>query len=98
MVPLFHAFDRVNYSKMIPHHLALMEALPDHILDHFRRGAFVNSIKGIEFSSAALDESHEMLINKDAKVCLCRGLPKNMQKVASSIQYQAKVIQNFGTQ
>ena len=98
IAPLFHACDRQNYSKMIPIHLSMMEALPEHILVHFRNGAFVSSIKGMNFSSVALDEAHEMLINKHCKMALCRSLPKNMEKIAGTIQYQAKLITHFEEQ
>ncbi|XP_038061686.1 uncharacterized protein LOC119732298 [Patiria miniata] len=84
MGPLFHAFDRQNYSKMIPIHLCQMHGLPSYILDHFKNGAFVSSIKGVNFSSVGLDEAHEMLINKDCKTALSRSLPTNMEKIAET--------------
>ena len=98
MAALFHACDRQNYAKMIPLHINMMQALPEHVKKHFENGAFVSSIKGLNFSSVAFDEAHEMLINKDCKMAISRGLPKNMEKLAATIQYQAKVIRNFQTQ
>ena len=95
MAALFHACDRQNYAKMIPLHINMMQGLPVHVKIHFENGAFVSSIKGINFSSVAFDEAHEMLINKECKMAISRSLPQNMEKIASTIQYQAKVIHNF---
>ena len=98
MVPLFHSCDRQNYAKMIPIHLSMIQALPSHVKQHFENGAFASSITGNNYSSVAFDEAHEMLINKHCKAVISRGLPKNMEKVAGTIQYQAKVIHNFEDQ
>ena len=98
MAPLFHAFDRQNYSKLIPIHLSHMHGLPDYILDHFKNGGFVSSIRGVNFSSLGFDEAHEMLINKDCKTTLSRGLPKNMDQITGTIEFQAKLVDNFEQQ
>ena len=95
MAPLFQACDRQNYSKMIPLHIGFMQALPDYILKHFENGAFASNIKGTELSSLGLDEAHEMTINKDIKMSWSRSLPKNMDRIAGTIQYQAKLISNI---
>lgn len=98
MGPLFHAFDRQNYSKMIPIHLSQMHGLPTYILDHFRNGAFVSSIRGFNFSSVGIDEAHEMLINKDCKMALSRSLPTNMEKISGTLEFQAQLLDNFQSQ
>ena len=37
----------------------------NELLDYFKAGGFAVSITGRAFHSVGLDESHEMLINKD---------------------------------
>ena len=98
MVPLFNAFDRQNYSRLIPLHLSQMYGLPDYILDHFVKGAWVTSIKGSAFSSVACDECHEMTINKSCKMALSHGLPKTMDRLSQTLQYQSDSINNFKLQ
>ena len=98
MVPLFNAFDRQNYSKLIPLHLSQMYGLPNHILDHFVNGAWVTSIKGAAFSSVGCDECHEMTINKSCKMALSHGIPKDMDRLSKTLQYQADSISNFKLQ
>ena len=60
MAPLFAAFDRSHYEKIIPHHLADTLQWPDHIRNRFEGGAFTVSIKGHPWRSTAIDEAHEM--------------------------------------
>lgn len=98
MGPLFHAFDRENYSKMIPIHGSQMHGLPDYILQHFRNGAFVSSIRGVNFSPVGLDEADEMLINKDCKMALSRSLPTNMDNISGTLEFQAKLLNNSQSQ
>ena len=92
---LFHVFDRQNYSRLIPIHLSRMYALPKPVLDHFESGAFVSSIRGFSFSNVAVDEAHEMLINKDCKNALSHSLPTDMHKVSQTLEFQSELIKNF---
>ena len=41
--------------------------MPRDVLKFFESGAFVCSITGKHMRSVALDEAHEMLVNKDLK-------------------------------
>ena len=95
MVPLFQAFDRQTYASIIPAHLSMICALPDFIREHFERGAFVCSIQGNNYSEVGFDEAHEMLINKDCKMALSHSLPKDMNKLATTIQHQSKLVSHF---
>ena len=47
---LMHAYDRVNYARWLPIHPSQMFALPDYVLNHFRKGGFCTSINGNNFS------------------------------------------------
>ena len=41
--------------------------LPDSIRECFEKGGFVCNIKGSKMHPVALDEAHEMIVNKDIK-------------------------------
>ena len=72
IAPMFTAFDRPHYRKLIPQHLKDLQTLPAAILHYFRDGAFVCSILGSHMHSISLDEAHEMLINKGIKAAVVR--------------------------
>ena len=61
--PLFIAYDRITYQRLIPNHLADIQCFPKQILKCFEEGAFAISISGLKGHCDALDEAHEMLIN-----------------------------------
>ncbi|XP_041452570.1 uncharacterized protein LOC121405715 isoform X1 [Lytechinus variegatus] len=98
MIPLFQAFDRQNYSTLIPGHLSMICGFPDYIREHFEKGAFVASISGKNFSHIGLDEAHEMLINRDCKMALTHSLPKDMNTLAGTLENQAKMISTLEDQ
>ena len=70
--PLFAAFDRPHYQKLIPYHLHEVLLMPQEIIDHFESGAFVCSVTGSSVRSIALDKAHQMLVNKDLKTTIVR--------------------------
>ena len=57
MAPMFTAFDRPHYRKLIPQHLKDLQTMPESILHFFRDGASVCSILGSPMHSVALDEA-----------------------------------------
>ena len=67
--PLFAAFDRPHYQKLIPCHLLLM---PEEVIKNFESAAFICNVTGSSVHSVALDEAHEMLVNKDLKTTVVR--------------------------
>ena len=67
MAPLFIAFDRPKYAKLIPQHLEDMLSIPETILRHIQQGGFTVSILGRPCHSIAIDEAHEMCINRECK-------------------------------
>ena len=69
--PLF-AFDRPHYQKLIPCHLNEILMMPQEVIQHFESGAFVCNVTGSSVCSVALDEAHEMLVNKDLKTTVVR--------------------------
>ena len=70
MAPLFVEFDRPHYQKLIPNHLRDLAKMPRGVMRLLESGAFVCRITGKHMHSVALDEAHEMLVNKDLKTTI----------------------------
>lgn len=70
--PLFRAYDRTHYQRLVPRHLAHLHQLPTEILESLKKGLWTVSLKGRPFKSLALDEAHETLINRDLKMSMNR--------------------------
>ena len=72
IAPLFAAFDRPHHQKLLPCHLYEVLTMPEEVIDNFEKGAFVCSVYRNSMHSVALDEAHEMLVNKDLKTTIVR--------------------------
>ena len=81
MCQVFTAFDRLNYIKILPQHFAEVSSLRDVVKDCFSKGGFVCNIRGREIHAVALDEVHEMLINKDIKMYIVRPSKEYLNKI-----------------
>ena len=66
------ALDRPHYQKLIPNHLRDLAKMPSDVMRFLESGVFVCSITGKHMRSVALDEAHEMLVNKDLKTTIVR--------------------------
>ena len=95
MAPVFTAFDHTNYRKLIPRHLADLLRMPQSILTMFQQGAFVVSITGRTWHSVAIDEAHEMLINKACKMSIVRPSPDYVNRTARYLPYRTKALENL---
>ena len=95
MAALFTAFDHPTYQKLISRHLEDIVKMPAPITAMFRQGAFVVSVSGRPWHSVAIDESHEMLINKDCKTSIVHPLPDYINRIAQHIPYRSKAIKNL---
>ena len=64
----------------------------------FQQGAFVVSITERPWHSVAIDEAHEMLINKECKSSIVRPLPDYIKRIAHYMPYRSKAVQNLKQQ
>ena len=72
---LFFAADRYTYLKLIPQHLADCLTFSSQVQQCFQAGRFVASITGRDWQSVAVDEAHEILLNKHCKRAIVRVRP-----------------------
>ena len=64
MAPLFFAFDRTTYQRLIPYHLGDLQKLPPNILEHLQKG-FTVAINGGKGHAVALDTVlHSLTLKK----------------------------------
>lgn len=91
MAPLFCAFDRPTYSKIVPDHIMDMLHLPTTTRIQFEAGAFAVALGDRKLHCVGLDEAHEMGINKGIKQLVVRPTKDNMQRLATVMHYRAKV-------
>ena len=90
MAPMFAACDRQHYHRLIPQHLADLATMPSNILSELQRGQFTVSIKGRPVHDVAVDEAHEMLVNKDIKRAVVRPTALHLKQTAQFCQYRLK--------
>lgn len=95
MASLFAAFDRPSYQKIIPQHLADILTYPEKIRQCFECGAFVVSIKNRPGHSVALDECHEMCINKDMNSAIVQPTKPYLQKTLHFFSYRIAAYKNM---
>ncbi len=96
MALVFTAFDHANYRKLISRHLADMLAVPQSVLTMFEQGAFVVSITDRMWRAVAIDEDHEMLINKTCKIFIVRP-PDHISRIAHYLPCRTKALENLST-
>ena len=98
MAPLFSAFDHFNYRKLIAQHIADIQCMPDSVIQLFRKGGFVVSITGRSWSSVAIDEAHEMCINKACKTSIVHPSKDLMNRISGYLPYRSKCMENLKKQ
>ena len=95
MAPIFSAFDRPTYRKVVPQHLADCLLLPPDILQCFEQGGFSASITGRPWHMVALDELHEMLINKDCKSAVIHPTKEFLSSQSLYFPFRSSVLRNI---
>ena len=98
MAPIFSAFDHFTYKKIIAQNLADIITLPKYILHSLQQGRFSVSLSGRPGHSVAIDEAHEMAINKHIKTSIVRPSPEYINRVVNYLPHRAKSLQNLDTQ
>ena len=98
MAALFFAFNRPHYQKLIVQHLSDLLVMPKEILEHLQSGKFVASLSGRPGHSVAIDEAHEMKINKDFKTSIVRPSTENMNRLSLYLGHRTKLIENLKRQ
>ena len=77
-MPLFFAFDHVNYSRWMPFHIRDLKSLSDFIKDEFEKLChWVLSKTGKTFSSIPIDQAHEQKNDYVKGSGGCIGLTNN---------------------
>lgn len=92
LAPIYHALDRQCYLKWVPHHLASLHEFPASILTYFEKGAFAVNISGRVGCCVALDEAHEMLINKEVKMAMNSCKLESLSRMVHYLSYRSKVL------
>ena len=95
MAPIFCAYDHMTYKRLICVHIADLLTLPQPIQECFSEGGFVVSSKGRAWHSVAVDEAHEMFINKS---CIVHPTQDYIHRVANYIPYRNKCLENLKEQ
>lgn len=98
MCPLFTAFDRFNYLKILPKHFAEVMCMPENIRHCLVKGGFVCNIRGTKMRVVALDEAHEMLINKDIKASVVRPSKEYLNRIMYYYPVRCKVCKQLKEQ
>ena len=80
MSPLFSAFNRDFYERIIPYHIADIESFPSEVLQCLINDGFTVSMSGCRWCAIALGEAHEMYINKDLKAAVTHPTKSELQK------------------
>ena len=94
MAPLFTAFDRPNYSKLIPRHIHDILTISKDIISLLSRGGFVVSILGRSNKCIGIDEAHEMCINRECKEHVTRPSADYINRIANFLPIRAKAMKN----
>ena len=98
MAPVFFAFNRPHYQKVISQHLSDLLVMPTDILDKLKAGSSAASITGRLCHSVAIDEAHEMMISKDLKSAAVCPSRENMNRMSPYLGHRMKLLKNLQTQ
>ena len=93
MLPaLFFAFDRPVYHELILTHINQVLAFQKFVLKHFEEGV---RLRAFEWNGIAIDECHEMKINKDAKMAVVHPSKSNMDFISNYLSFRSEILRNL---
>jgi hypothetical protein len=95
MVPIYFAFDRPIYQRVTCTHIADVLLFPKHLLDHLCKGAFTVNFTARQNHDVAIDEAHEMGINKHAKSVITRPEPELMKLASNTLMFRSACMENL---
>lgn len=95
MAAVFEAFDRSIYQKLIPQHLMDLATMPECILKEMAKGCFSVRLSPSQIHGVAIDECHEMKINRDAKMAVLRPNDAKMVHASNYLQFRADSLNNL---
>ncbi len=98
MATIFSAYEHFTCKKIIAQHLADVLAYPSSIVEQLKKGCFSVSLSGRPWHSVAIDEAHEMAINKDCKTSILRPTEDYINRIATYMPFRAKCLDNLKTQ
>ncbi len=98
MAPVFAGYDRTTYRQIIPNHLADIQCFPKQVIDCMKNGGFSVCINEKKGSAVALDEAHEMCVNKDLKNAIIRPTKEYLQKTSLFLRYRIAAYKNLLSQ
>ena len=98
MAPLFSAYDRPCYQKLVPSHIHDIQCYPEEILKCFKAGGFTVKVKGGIGHAVALDEAHEMCVNRDMKMAVVRPTQPYLIKTNFFFSYRIKAQKQLTSQ
>ena len=98
MAPLFSAYDRPCYQKLVPTHIYDIQSYPQKILKCFEAGGFAVKVKSGIGHAIALDEAHEMCINRDMKMAVVRPTQPYLIKTTFFFSYRIKAQKKLSSQ
>jgi len=90
MAALFTAFDRPCYEKLIAQHIHDICKCPTPVLNALKQGGFSISFRGSYAHNVAIDEAHEMAINKDCKEAITKPSADYIKRVATFLPVRSK--------
>lgn len=90
MAPIFFAFDRPIYQRLVSTHLADLLCLPSELQQYFdHNGAFAVHITSHSGHATALDETHETVINRIIKNTVTRPNPELMEHACNAFPFRS---------
>ena len=90
MTRTFAAFDRDVYQRIIPNHIAECHLFRNEVKDFLKAGGFTVQIRNEQWKAVALDEAHEMCINKELKEAISYPTEACIQKTSLFLNEQIK--------